>query len=202
MQGIAESAGMMQEEKVGWEGEKREKGVWESRGMSRPSMIFCLVGCDQKNDQNWKLGRSGGRAVGVQERSGVVQKDVQGCVVEQRGGRSTLRCLLSNLRAPRFWPSDVVCGGGATGRVSFSLGPGDEGTSSTAAPPLLCILLLGVGLKILHRPNPFLASSGHIHHLASQIHQQQQQGLAGLAGQDWMPVMAPFQISSHLISPV
>lgn len=97
-----------------------EKGVWESRGMSRPSMIFCLVGCDQKNDQNWKLGRSGGRAVGVQERSGVVQKDVQGCVVEQRGGRSTLRCLLSNLRAPRFWPSDVVCGGGATGRVSLS----------------------------------------------------------------------------------
>lgn len=97
MQGIAESAGMMQEGKVGWEGEKREKGVWESRGMSRPSMIFCPVGCDQKNDQNWKLGRSGGRAVGVQERSGVVQKDVQGCVVEQRGGRSTLRCLLSTL---------------------------------------------------------------------------------------------------------
>lgn len=104
-----------------------EKGVWESRGMSRPSMIFCLVGCDQENDQNWKLGRSGGRAVGVQERSGVVQKDVQGCVVEQPGGRSTLRCLLSNLRAPRFWPSDVVCGGGATGRVSLSLGPGGRG---------------------------------------------------------------------------
>lgn len=50
--------------------------------------------------------------------------------------------------------------GGATERGSLGR-PGEEGTSSTAAPPLLCTLLLGVGLKILHRPNPSLASSEH-----------------------------------------
>lgn len=54
--------------------------------------------------------------------------------VSKRGGRRRCDVLLSNLRAPRFWPSDVVCGGGATGRVSR---PGRRGTSSTAAPPLL-----------------------------------------------------------------
>lgn len=177
-----------------------EKGVWESRGMSRPSMIFCLVGCDQKNDQNWKLGRSGGRAVGVQERSGVVQKDVQGCVVEQRGGRSTLRCLLSNLRAPRFWPSGVVCGGGATGRVSLSLSdPGTRGRHQPLLHPFCAFSCLASGSKSCTAPTRSSLPQG-IHHLASQIHQPE--GLAGLAGQDWMPVRAPFQISSHLISPV
>lgn len=130
-------------------------------GMSRDvEAKYCLLPCPMRPENTARTGngRSGGQAVGVQERSGVVQKVVQGCVVEQgeQARRpSTLRCLLSNLRAPRFWPSDVVCGGGATGGSR----PGEEGTSSTAAPPPA--LLLGVGLKILHRPNPFLPSEEH-----------------------------------------
>lgn len=53
----------------------------------------------------------------------------------RRGGRRRCDVLLSNLRAPRFWPSDVVCGGGGNWE-GLSAGEG-RGTSSTAAPPLL-----------------------------------------------------------------
>lgn len=161
--------------------------------MSRPSIVFCLVGCDQKNDQKWRgsLRRAGCRGP---RRSGVVQKDVQGCVVEQRGGRRRCDVLLSNLRAPRFWPSDVVCGGGGNWE---GLGPGEEGTSSTAAPPLVCILLLGVGLKILHRPSPFLASSR-----ASPVGQSDspagRPGRPGRAGLDGC--LSGLHSRSHLIS--
>lgn len=56
---------------MGWKKGKRRMG------MSRPSIVFCLVRCDQKIDQDWN-GLSGGQAVGVQERSGVVQKECPG----------------------------------------------------------------------------------------------------------------------------
>lgn len=63
-------------------GREGEKGVWECRGMSRPSIVFCLVGCDLKKDQNGKRSLRRPSCRGPR-RSGVVQKDVQGCVVEQ-----------------------------------------------------------------------------------------------------------------------